>query len=66
LTPGVSLAPEQEGVLGRLLLAAVALLFVNVNLDLLNLEDSSNIFKELNSMMPQSANVRHAIKLPSK
>ena len=44
LTPGVSLAPEQEGVLGRLLLAAVALLFVNVDLDLLNLEDKLKHF----------------------
>ena len=36
------MAPKQERVLGRLLLAAVALLLVDVDLDLLNLEEQED------------------------
>jgi hypothetical protein len=47
---GVPLAPEQESVLGRLLLARVALLLVHVDLDLLDL-------KKWTSEMPPGVDV---------
>ena len=42
VSPDVSLTPEKEGVLGRPLLT-ILLLFVNVDLDLLNLKKKHNL-----------------------